>query len=267
MSVYFSDKSSELKQCLDSILKQDTEPDEVVIVIDGPISEKLLNTIDIFSEKLVNSRVNVNIIPLEKNVGLGAALRIGAEQCTGEYIVRMDSDDIMSTSRIDELRNYISSHPEIDIIGAQIEEFRLLPGDLGRIRRVPLEHHEIAKFSLLRNPMNHVSVCMKSRSLMQAGNYECCLNHEDYLLWRKMIFQGFRFANIDKVHVFVRVNDFSKRRSGISYLLAEFQFCKICLSRGYITRYVFLKYILSRLVVRFLPGPMLDNVYSKLRSN
>ena len=64
-----------------------------------------------------------------------------------------------------------------------------------------------------RNPMNHVSVCMKKSSLIDSGGYRTLLLLEDYYLWIRMIAAGYKFANINESLVYVRVgNGFNSKR-------------------------------------------------------
>lgn len=212
MSVYKNDDPDFLKLALESIYdNQIIKPDEIVVVFDGPLNEKLYTVLDSFKSSKEDV---VKYYPQETNRGLGEALRIGSEYCTGDYILRMDSDDISDSHRFEKQIQYIENHPEIDVVGTDIAEFNQFPEEPDkRIRSCPENHDEIVRMGKRRNPMNHVSVCMKKSALMKCGGYQTLLLLEDYYLWLHMIGAGCKLANIHESLVYVRVgNGFDSKR-------------------------------------------------------
>ena len=212
MSVYKNDSPVFLKSALESIYeKQTRKPDEIVIVFDGPLTDELYTVLDNFR---VGKENIVYYYPQDTNKGLGEALRIGSEKCTGDYIFRMDSDDISAPDRFEKQINYILLHPDTDVLGTDIAEFQNSPdeGSL-RIRSCPRNHADIVKMGKKRNPMNHVSVCIKREALIKCGGYQSLLLLEDYYLWLIMIADGCTLANINESLVYVRVgNGFDSKR-------------------------------------------------------
>ena len=212
MSVYKNDNPEHLKSALNSIYEEQTKkPDEIIIVFDGPIPETLLNVLNEFRK---DKEEIVKFFPQATNRGLGAALKIGSEHCSGDYIFRMDSDDVSAPNRFEIQAKHVEEHPEIDVLGSDIAEFNMSPDEKDLRKRVcPAEHSDIVKMSKKRNPMNHVSVCIKKSALKKAGGYQPLLYTEDYFLWLRMIVSGCVFANINEPLVLVRVgNGFDARR-------------------------------------------------------
>ena len=75
------------------------------------------------------------------------------------------------------------------------------------------DHDDIVSMSRSRNPMNHVSVCIKRSALRKCGGYVRLLLLEDYYLWLRMIVGGAKLANLNQPLVYVRVgNGFEKKR-------------------------------------------------------
>lgn len=237
MSVYREDSPEYFKVALDSIYQQQTKkPDEIVIVEDGPVTEELTGIMQAFIgevekdqdetkeektkyniqselEIVETANCTIKIVKLQKNAGLGAALRAGAINCTGDYIVRMDSDDISEPNRLEIIDAYLAKHPEIDVLGTDIGEFEDDPQKIVRYRVCPSDHDDIVKMSRKRNPMNHVSCVIKRRSLEKVGGYKPLSLLEDYFLWLRMIAHGMRLTNINKALVAVRIgNGFEQRR-------------------------------------------------------
>lgn len=212
MSVYKNDSPEYLKLALESIYdKQIKKPDEIIVVFDGPITDELNAVLNVFRE---GKEDVVKYFPQEKNHGLGEALRIGTAFCTGDYIFRMDSDDISDPKRFEIQSKYVEEHPEIDVLGSDIDEFNESPDEEKLRKRVCFaNHNDIVKMGKKRNPMNHVTVCIKRDSLEQCGGYLPLKYVEDYYLWIRMINSGFKLANINDSLVHVRVgNGFATRR-------------------------------------------------------
>lgn len=211
LSVYIKDNPEYLRIALKSIYEDQTlKPDDIVIVCDGPLNADLYNVLSVFQS---GKEEIVNIISLPENVGLGDALKIGSEKCVNEYIMRMDSDDISLPQRFEKQMNYMLEHPDIDVLGSNIAEFTEDINQKLRIRTVPQKHSDIEKMSKHRNPMNHVSVCIKKSALDRCGGYEGLLLLEDYYLWLKMIINKCRLENIPESLVYVRTGkDFVNKR-------------------------------------------------------
>ncbi len=237
MSVYKNDDPIFLREALISIYeKQTRKPDEIVVVFDGPLSDELYDVLNRFQS---DKEEIVFYYPQQTNKGLGEALRIGAEYCTGDYIFRMDSDDISVPERFAKQCAYIESNPNIDVLGTDIAEFyEKTDEDNKRVRMCPKEHSDIVKMGKKRNPMNHVTVCMKKESLMKCGNYESLLLLEDYYLWLKMISRGCKLANINESLVYVRVgNGFNSKRGSKARIEGWKVLQKFMLKHKMITRF------------------------------
>lgn len=211
MSVYKNDDPSFLKLALESIYDNQTvKPDEIVIVFDGPLTDELYDVLSLFKE---GKEEIVKYYPQSVNRGLGEALRIGSELCTGDYIFRMDSDDISDPKRFEKQILYVENNPEVDVLGTDIAEFNESIDENMRVRSCPEKHDDIVQMGKKRNPMNHVSVCMKKEALEKCGGYKTLLLLEDYYLWLNMIAAGCKLANIHESLVYVRVgNGFDSKR-------------------------------------------------------
>lgn len=220
MSVYRNDKPSFVKRAVDSIfLEQTRKPDEVVIVVDGPVSEDLITII----KEAEHSAPNVfNVIWLPENKGLGNALRIGVENAKYDIVARMDSDDVSSPDRFEKQISYMKSHPDCDVVGGQITEFIDSESNIVGKREVPCEHDEIFMWLKGRCPFNHVSVTMLRSRVIAVGNYLDWHFNEDYYLWIRMAEAGYRFANLPDTLVNVRVGkEMYARRGGWKYFKSE----------------------------------------------
>lgn len=223
MSLYYKETITNLHDSLFSIASNDVLPDEVVIVYDGPLSSELEGVVNSF-----NSKLNLKIIRLKKNVGLGIALNHGLQACENEWVFRMDTDDICTPTRFREQLVAIDSHPEIDIIGGYIVEFDGSIDNPVGVRKVPLQEHEILHGAKYRSPFNHMTIAFKKSVVIEVGSYQHHYCMEDYNLWIRILSAGYHAMNLDTVLVNVRAGDsMLKRRRGIQYFASELKMAKL----------------------------------------
>jgi len=219
MSVYKNDDPLNFDSALKSItLDQTITPTEVILIIDGPISNELNNII----EKYKSLTGLINVIRLENNLGLGNALRTAVNESKYDLIARMDADDISISTRFEQQLQYFNDYPNLDIIGGDITEFI---GNEKNIvsKRVALKSYvEIQKDIKKRCPLNHVSVMFKKEAVLKAGNYIDLFWNEDYYLWIRMFEDNCIMLNTGTILVNVRIGkDMFRRRGGIKYFKSE----------------------------------------------
>jgi len=264
MSVYKNDDAEYLCRALKSIYDEQTrKPDEIVVVFDGPLTEALYNVLNDFR---CGKEDTVFYFPQETNRGLGEALRIGTAYCTGDYIFRMDSDDISHPQRFEKQIAYVESNPQIDVLGTDIAEFYTTPYETNlRVRSCPASHKDIVRMGKSRNPMNHVTVCMKKTALEVCGGYETLLLLEDYFLWLKMIVAGCTLANINEVLVYVRIgNGFHSKRGSKIRITGWKVLQKYMQEYGLINRHeAFVNMVYIR-VFTYCPGWIKKVIYDKI---
>ena len=98
-----NDKPDFVRFALDSMLvRQSVKPDEIVLVQDGPVPDSLSSLLSEYENKYP---LVMHVIRLEKNGGLGNALKLGVENAKYNIIARMDSDDISFPERF-QFRNH-----------------------------------------------------------------------------------------------------------------------------------------------------------------
>lgn len=255
ISVYKNDDPTYFDRALSSITDLQTiMPDEVVLVVDGPVSDELNSVIN----KYENKYDFFNIIRLEKNGGLGNALKIAVENAKYELIARMDSDDVSRPTRFEEQLKYFMLHPEIDIVGGDITEFIGDENNIVGTRAVPKSDYDIREYMKTRCAMNHVSVMYKRMAVQAAGGYQDWFWNEDYYLWIRMWLNNAVFANTGTVLVNVRVGEeMYQRRGGRKYFESEKGLQDYMLSHKMIGIPTYCQNVLKRLIVqRLLPNKL-----------
>lgn len=261
LSVYFKDHADYLYLSLESLFQQTLKPDEIVLVQDGPLTAELYDVIDFFKNK---DEIDLHVLALDQNRGLGLALQAGLQLCRYNLVARMDADDICCVDRFEKQIAYFRRHANISVLGGAVEEFNRLPGDLSRFRRLPTSYIDVLKFSKYRNPINHPAVVFRKDHILKVGSYLDMPLFEDYYLWIRVLINGYQIANLDDVLLKFRIgNDMIGRRHGISYLKKEIHFLNTIRALGHLS---FLDYIFSlftKIPLRLLPKSALDRIYKR----
>lgn len=254
MSVYKNDNSQWLDLALKSItLDQTVKPDEIVLVIDGPVSDSINQVIIKYENICIQGGYKLKVIWKPINQGLGKALKTAVINCRNELIARMDSDDVAKSYRFEEQLRFMQKHPEVAIVGGQIEEFI---SDINKIegkRCVPCCDADIKRYMKRRCPFNHVTVMFRKQAVIAVGNYRSWLWNEDYYLWIRLAEENFIFANLQNVLVDVRVGkDMYQRRGGIGYFKSEAAIQKLLFQKKIINVFRYTINVLERLILQII---------------
>lgn len=246
MAVYHREKAEHFRAAVESMLQQTVPPADFVLVCDGPLTPELDAVIGEFTDREPEL---FQILRLEKNGGLGAALNFGLQHCRRELVARMDSDDIALPERMQRQLAAMERDPQLSALGGQIAEFCRDQNQILAYRQVPRENARIREFLKYRSPMNHTTVLLRRSHILAAGNYPDVPGFEDYILWIRLISAGYRLGNIGSVCCKVRADDgMYSRRGGIRYFRNTLKMERILLDSGLIGFGSFCR----NLAVRFL---------------
>ena len=214
MSVYKNDVAANVKAAVESIINQTLPPQQVIVVVDGPVAADLKTVL----ETLAITYPLIELVWLPENVGLGQALAIGTEHCHCPFIARMDSDDLAVPTRFEKQMAYFAAHPETSVVGSNGQEFYDEIEHLAGLKQVPENHAAIVEFMKRRCPFCHMSVIIKKDALIKAGGYQSFLLVEDWYLWIRLYLAGAIFHNLQEPLVFIRINHQTfARRHGRKY--------------------------------------------------
>ncbi|KAA0446450.1 MAG: glycosyltransferase [Candidatus Thioglobus sp.] len=246
-------------KAIKSILNQTITNFELIITDDGS-TDKTGQIIQDFAQQ--DSRI---VIISRENKGLVYSLNESIKQANGEYIARMDADDISLANRF-ECQLAVFTDADVDVCGSWISEFDVDEEHLTAYRKVPEAHNEIVKFAKRRNPLNHPSVMYKKSVVQKFGSYQNIMFFEDYDFWVRLIVAGAKFYNIQTPLVKMHAGKSQlTRRSGWKYVLAEFALQKRFLKIGFINYFEFLSNIFLRVSPRIMPKWLLGFVYKIIR--
>jgi hypothetical protein len=202
MSVYNEERY--VGQAIDSILGQTFTDLELIVVDDGSTDASPA----IFADYALRDR-RVVVLKNDTNHGLVPSLNRGLAAARGEYISRMDGDDVSLPERLARQVLYMDRHPEVGVLGANIAyidaEGGLLDG--GRPKDAgPLSAGVIRWMLLWRCAIYHPTVMIRHSVLKSTGfTYDSQFRHaEDRDLWTRLASHT-RIASLPEVLVHYRV--------------------------------------------------------------
>jgi glycosyltransferase involved in cell wall biosynthesis len=193
-----------IQTAVESVLNQ-TFTDFELLIIDDASTDTTVSII----KKIDDSRIQLIQKPV--NSGYTNSLNSGLQLAKGEYIARMDGDDISYPERFAKQIAYLETHPEVVVCGTTYKI-------VGNEKRITLpEHHEAIKIGLLwGNCILHPSVMIRKKvvddfSILYDTSKEPA---EDYALWVRMLSLG-NFYNLQEVLLEYRVyvNQVSRKRA------------------------------------------------------
>lgn len=257
MSVYHGDHASYFSQALQSVLDQTYQAAEIILVRDGQVGADIEDLLRTYEKHPL-----IKVIRLPHNKGLAHALNRAIETARYPWIARMDADDICMPHRFEFQADYISKHPEVDVVGSSILEFEGEEMVVRSERKVPQFDQDIKKRGRLMCPINHPTVMYKKSSFNEIGGYSENVFPEDYYLWLQMFQQDFKFYNIQEPLVYMRVDQgMINRRSGLGYLKKELKFLKTARRERLLSPGFYMVNVGVRTGFRLLPVRLLERSY------
>lgn len=193
MGVYnITNNFEQVEIAIDSMLKQTFDNFEFIICDDGS-SDNSFNQIMMLSKK--DNRIKV--IKNNKNLGLAATLNKCLKVCKGEYIARMDSDDISDTRRIDEQVKFLDNNLDFSIVGCNAELFDN-NGIWGELKH--LEYPQKQDF-LFGSRFIHPTIMVRKEVYEQVNGYRVSketVRGQDYDFFMRVYSLGYKGYNIQK---------------------------------------------------------------------
>jgi hypothetical protein len=178
MPVHNGDKF--LREAIDSILSQ-TYTDFEFLMIDDGSTDDSWNILNSYHDE------RIRLIRNPTNLKIAATLNRGIDLARGEYIARMDADDISRPTRLETQVSFLEAHPEVSCLGGAVQ----IIDECGRplqIMRPPAEHHHAIRWSLcFCSPFAHPTVMMRREAVTRVGGYNTDFTTaQDRDLWRRL---------------------------------------------------------------------------------
>ena len=168
-----------IEQAVKSILTQTLHDFELIIIDDGS-NDKSVEIVT----RLQDSRVR--LYQNESKCGVAATLNRGLSLARGEYIARMDADDVSLKTRLEYQAQYLDSNPDIGIVGSWI---RLFGDQLPLVEKTPVGSDILAAYLVFDNPLFHPAVMFRRSLIEKDGlSYDSVFNRtEDFELWTRAV--------------------------------------------------------------------------------
>jgi glycosyltransferase involved in cell wall biosynthesis len=170
-----------------SILKQTYQDFEFIIINDGS-SDNSLSIIEDYAKQ--DQRIKVIN---QENHGLVYSLNKGIRNAKGEYIARMDGDDISLPDRFAEQMTHLEQHPEVDLISANLSLIDERGHSCAKVINPPKPNLKSD------NDFAHAATIFKKSDFLSVGGYrDICKASEDYDLWLRFSEKGCSFFTLQK---------------------------------------------------------------------
>jgi len=179
-----------LDAAIDSICNQTYSDFELLVVDDGS-TDSSIGRLQIFRDQ------RVRIVRNDSNLGLIATLNRGLREARGEFIARMDADDIAHPRRLERQVTFLDERANIGLCGTWFQTFDGYPR---RTVRPPTEPEEVHARLFVQSPLGHPTVMFRRRTFEEFRlSYDAAYPHcEDYELWTRAAMVT-RLANLPEV--------------------------------------------------------------------
>lgn len=181
-----------IEQAILSIQKQTYTNWEVIVCDDGSrdVTYQIL-------ERIASEDSRIILLQNEMNLGLNMTLNRCLALASGEYIARMDGDDVCEPDRFEVQVSFLMKHPEYQIVGSSMTLFDE-EGTWGE--EVPPEQPK-SEDTVTRTAFCHATVMIRKRCIDAVGGYseeKRTIRVEDVNLWIKLYAAGYRGYNLQQ---------------------------------------------------------------------
>lgn len=201
MCVY-NELPQHLEEAIDSILSQTYTHFEFIIIHDNP-EEQLLDGM-IHKKAATDSRIRYYRNP--ENIGLTRSLNFGLSKASGEFIARIDADDISLPDRFAEQIAFLQANHDIAVVGSWAYIINSDGKNIGKLTRAR-EPETLNSLLFFESPLFHPSVMMRKhisdKPVVYDSNYRYS---QDYELWTRLS-DSCRFSNIPRFLICYRYSD------------------------------------------------------------
>lgn len=253
MGIYNEKRKEQVELAISSILNQSYRDFEFIICDDGSTKEIFL-----WLQEYCKTDERIRLIRNEKNAGLAVALNRCLTEAKGEYIARMDADDISLPDRFEKQIDFLEKHPQYAMVGCAVS---LIDEEGSWGERIPAEKPQKTDF-LWTSPFVHPSIMMRKSVLQHLNGYSTeayAERTEDYDLFMRLYAAGQVGYNLQEKLFLYREdrNAFTKRKYRYRINEAKVRyigFGQLGIRKGN------LKYIVKPLVIGLVPGVVMQKL-------
>lgn len=213
-----------LRQAIESILGQTYKNIELLIVTDGPTD----NSCEVV-EEYASKDDRVTVVHNEKNLGLIKTLNKGLSIAKGNYIARMDSDDIALPNRLKvELKHLIDN--KLNLVGGRLQKIDEAGIKISTPTMIYTDE-QVSRVIRYSDCIPHPTWLGTKDMFEKLGGYREIKYCEDYDLLLRAIMHGYRLGMCDQVVLNYRINSCGITRSNSLRQFLSANYLKMSLSR------------------------------------
>ena len=246
-----------LAEAIESIIKQTYTDWELIMCDDGSSD----STYEVALEYQSKYPQKIRLIKNEKNMGLNDTLNRCLEVAEGEYIARMDGDDICDPSRFEKQIAFFENNPNIAIISSAMKLFDD-NGEWGVTSVIPTPTN---KDFIKKTPFCHAPAMVRKKAYDAVGGYSVdkrLLRVEDYHLWLKMYAKGFKGMNISEPLYSMRDDRNAIKRRKFKYRINEAYVKVLVVKKLKLPIYNYI-YCLKPVILGFIPSFIYNILHKK----
>ena len=199
--------SNYILKTLTSVKQQSYKNFEIVLTDDGSI-DPTVDVVERFKDE--NPELSI-LINKQGNKGIGAARNASFHLSTGNALAFLDDDDIWYPERLEEIAKYMNKHPHVDVVSHRV--YKRYPDNTKRILPTSIPKKDLFESLLLKGNTLAISATVVQREAFVKVGYfsEEVSGAEDYELWLKLAYQGFRFGFVPQF-----LGEYTRRPGGFS---------------------------------------------------
>ena len=246
-----------LREALDSVMNQTYQDFEIILCDDGSVD----NTVGIAEQYVQQNPTKVILLRNEVNMGLNYTLNKCLSHATGEYIARMDGDDLCDSKRFEKQVAFLDTHPEIAIVSTAMTHF----DERGTYRISRLKEYPGKLDFVKDNPFCHAPVMIRSEAYRAVGGYTVdkrMLRVEDVNLWFKLYAAGYKGHNIQEPLYMMRDDREASSRRKFKYRINS-SYARIMGFYSLNIPFYYYPYTLRPILVGLLPKPIYNYLHRR----
>lgn len=172
-----------------------------IIVVDDCSTDETYTIV----ENLVKKDSRIKLFRNRENSKIVKTLNFALEQANGEFIARMDGDDISSLLRLEKQLDFLLQNKQIHLVGSHIITINEFGEEIGR-QKMPIKESIIKKTLEYVSPVSHIWLARKEVYQMLNG-YREIPGAEDYDFLLRMHSKGLLFTNLNSYEYSVRIRN------------------------------------------------------------
>lgn len=205
----FNEPKQFIEESISSILNQ-TYSNLELLIADDSSKEETIEVIDRFA----SSDVRVKIIRQSQRMGFVHALNTALKEAKGDYIARMDGDDVSLPDRFKKQVEFLRNNQKIDVLGGAMNILNE-KSEITSIRHYPSGGIGLLCWMSLRDPVGHPSVMFRRNIIDDGAYYDETMSKgcEDTEYWHRLRNKGYKIANMQEPLVNYRITvDMASKR-------------------------------------------------------